>query len=197
MKSMLDIILAVWMLFDLPACAPAENQPLMDADPFSEVTAETQPGSSAVTNKTGSKLPQITPGETAVGKSVYTDAHGDTAVIPDQFTVPAKDGEQTFQTELVIIGPDGSEFVWVPTTQTALAVRDFGSYMGASGISGFHDETELETYQDMARSVEQYGGFYMGRFEASYGDRDNLENCVPASKRVTADEPGQIMWRSA
>ena len=82
--------------------------------------------------------------------------------------------------------------MWVPTTQTALAVRDFGSYMGASGISGFRDEAELETYQEMAQSVEQYGGFYMGRFEASFGGGNSLADYIPASKRVTADNPGRV-----
>ena len=120
------------------------------------------------------------------------DANGDTAVIPDQFTVSTDADEQTIQTGLVVIGSDGSEFVWVPTTQTDFTVRDFGSYMGASGLSGFRDETELETYQEMVQSVEQYGGFYMGRFEASFGSGDSIENYVPASKRVTDAEPGRI-----
>ena len=134
------------------------------------------------------------PGETAAGKSVYTDANGDTAVIPARFTVSALEDEQTIRTGLVIIGPDGSEFVWVPTTETPLAVRNFGSYMGASGISGFRDETELETYQNMMKSVERYGGFYMGRFEASFDGGDSSKsyiNYVPASKRITDGEPGQ------
>ena len=193
MKSILDIILAILMLFGLLACAPAESQPTMDTEPSSEVTAKAQPeSSSAVVDQTSSDLLQISPGETAAGKSVYTDANGDTAVIPDQFAVSSEEDEQTVQSGLVVIGPDGSEFVWVPTTQTDLAVRDFGSYMGVSGLSGFQDETELETYQDMVQSVEQYGGFYMGRFDASFGGGDSLENYVPASKRVTADEPGRI-----
>ena len=134
------------------------------------------------------------PGETAAGKSVYTDANGDTAVIPARFTVSALEDKQTIRTGLVVISPDGSKFVWVPTTGTDLAMRDFGSYMGASGISGFRDETELETYQNMVKSVERYGGFYMGRFEASFDGGDSSKsyiNYVPASKRITDGEPGQ------
>ena len=147
-------------------------------NPPSEVTVAAQPEpSSAATDETGSELPQIFSGETAVGKSVYMDANGDTAVIPDQFTVSTDADEQTIQTGLVVIGSDGSEFVWVPTTQTDFTVRDFGSYMGASGLSGFRDETELETYQEMVQSVEQYGGFYMGRFEASFGSGDCQRRC--------------------
>ena len=35
MKSILDIILAILMLFGLLACAPAESQPTMDTEPSS------------------------------------------------------------------------------------------------------------------------------------------------------------------
>ena len=79
---------------------------------------------------------------------------------------------------LVVIGPNGSEFVWIPTARTALERRDFGSYFSGGGsLSGYWDDTGLETYQSMLQSVRQYGGFYMGRHEASRGN-DNL----PASK---------------
>ena len=61
-------------------------------------------------------------GERAEEKSIYTDANGDTAYIPAEFMVSAKSDEQTIGNGLVIIGPDGSEFVWVPTTVTALEV---------------------------------------------------------------------------
>ena len=39
----------------------------------------------------------------------------------------------------------------------------------------------------MIASVEQYGGFYIGRYEASQG-----QNNFPASKRVSDSEPGRI-----
>ena len=87
MKSILDILVPILVLFGLPACVPAENQPITDTEPPSEVTAKAQPESFTAADKTGSELPQIFPGETAAGRSVYTDANGDTAVIPDQFTV--------------------------------------------------------------------------------------------------------------
>ena len=121
------------------------------------------------------------------GVSVYTDKNGDTAYIPAEFTVSDKESEQTISTGLVVIGPDGSEFVWIPTTVTPLAVREFGSYFSGGTIADYYDETDLELYQEMLASVEQYGGFYIGRYEASKGS-DGL----PASKRVTEDEPGTI-----
>ena len=133
------------------------------------------------------ELPSAAAGEKAAEKSIYTDANGDTAYIPAEFMVSANEDEQTINTGLVVIGPDGSEFVWIPTTVTSLEVREFGSYFSGGSISDYHDETGLESYQEMVASVEKYGGFYIGRYEASKGD-----NGLPASKRVTEDERGQI-----
>ena len=122
------------------------------------------------------------------GKSAYADANGDVAYIPQGFTVSEKEGERTISTGLVVVGPDGSEYVWVPATQTALAARDFGSYFsGGDDFSRYCDDTSLEAYLAMAASVEKYGGFYIGRYEASKG-ADGL----PASKRVSAGEPGSV-----
>ena len=137
------------------------------------------------------ELPRIAAGETAVERSIFVDPNGDAAVIPAEMTVSAKADEQIIAQGLVVIGADRSEFVWVPTTVTPLATRDFGSYFSGSGsLSGYSDETELNAYQEMIRSVAQYGGFYMGRYEASKG-ADGL----PASRRVTSGEPGQIWVR--
>lgn len=80
--------------------------------------------------------------------TMYTDKNGDIAYIPKGFTVSTNEDEQTISTGLVVIGPDGSEFVWIPTTQTLLKVRDFGSYvLRGSSFEDYYDETELERYQ--------------------------------------------------
>ena len=117
----------------------------------------------------GTEMPGIQPGEKAAEKSKYTDQNGDIAIIPAEFRVSDREDEQAIRSGLVVIGPDESEFVWIPTTQTSLAVRDFGSYFSGGSISDYYDETELANYREMAESTELYGGFYMGRFEASYG----------------------------
>ena len=132
-------------------------------------------------------LPDIGSGERATSLSRYTDGSGRIAYIPASFTVSTKSGEKNVDAGLVVIGPDGSEFVWVPTTVTPLAVRDFGSYFFGDSISSYYDETGLPLYKAMVASTEKFGGFYIGRYEASKGD-----NGLPASKRVTASEPGQI-----
>ena len=143
--------------------------------------------------QTYGELPAVEAGRTADRISLYTDGHGDRAVIPAGFTVSGKEDEKTVNTGLVVIGPDRSEFVWIPTYVTPLAVRDFGCYMyGERSLAGYHDETGLELYQQMKASAERYSGFYMGRYEASRGEGSGPDDCVPASRRVTADEPGQI-----
>ena len=122
----------------------------------------------------------------------YTDSFGDVAFIPALFHVSAKAGEQNIRTGLVVIGPDYNEFVWVPTTQTKLEVRDFRSYFYGNSLTNYRDETELATYQAMLESVSLYGGFYMGRYEASYGSGSSLADYIPASKPVTQNQPGRI-----
>ena len=122
----------------------------------------------------------------------YTDAYGDVAYIPGQFKVSDKPGEQVVRTGLVVIGPDGSEFVWVSTKETPLRMRDFGSYFSGGSLSGYQDDTSLSAYQAMATSVASYEGFYMGRYEASYGSGNSLSNYVPASKPVTSTQSGRI-----
>ena len=137
-------------------------------------------------------LPEAVPGQATAAVSRYTDANGDTAVIPAGFIVSDKADEQTISDGMVVIGPDGSEFVWVPTTVTELAVRDFGTYFGGGSLSNFHDETDLPAYQAMVAATDKAGGFYMGRYEASYGSGNSVKDYVPVSKRVTDNEPGRI-----
>ena len=131
--------------------------------------------------------PPIEAGIVATEKRIWVDGNGDRAVIPTGFMVSGKEDEQTISQGLVVIGPDGSEFVWIPTTVTPLAVREFGSYFSGGSISSYYDETDSPVYQEMIASVEQYGGFYIGRYEASQG-----QNNFPASKRVSDSEPGRI-----
>ena len=137
-------------------------------------------------------LPDILAGRVTETVSRYTDQNGDVAAIPAGFKVSDKTDEQTISKGLVVIGPDGSEFVWVPTNATPLAVREFGSYFYGGDISTYYDETDLPEYQEMLKCVNHYGGFYMGRYEASYGGGSNVDDYVPASKRVTETERGSI-----
>ena len=127
----------------------------------------------------------------------YEDQNGDTAYIPKDFQVSAKPDEQTINTGLVVIGPDGSEFVWIPTTTTRLMHRNFapsGIWNSSYALSdtpssnAYYDETDSVEYINMKNSVEKYGGFYIGRYETSKSDKDN----IPAVKKVTTTSGGRI-----
>lgn len=194
------LVLSAVLLLALSACGRADsgsNQPESVTEQSEiEVAQESLPEqkpeesvpSSAAQTPEKTEVPSVVAGENATEKSIYIDANGDTAYIPAEFMVSANVDEQTINAGLVVIAPDGSEFVWIPTTVTELAARDFGSYFsGGDSIFGYYDETDLQEYQAMVASTEQYGGFYIGRFEASKGD-----NGLPASRRVTDSEPGQI-----
>ncbi len=60
----------------------------------------------------------LVPGEEseATVKNNYEDGNKDKATIPEGFKVSEKEEEQTIDTGLVVIGPDESEFVWVPVS---------------------------------------------------------------------------------
>ena len=156
-----------------------------------ETTAASESTTAAPADTTAASggVPSVSANEKATAKSIYTDANGDKAYIPKEFTVSAKSSEQTIDKGLVVIGPDGSEYVWVPTSETKFTARDFGRYFySGESKSDYYDETDLPEYREMEASIDKYGGFYISRYEASRGD-----NGLPASKRVSSDQPGSIM----
>jgi len=196
---------------------------------------------------------------TATVKDNYTDG-SDTATIPAGFTVSSIDN--TVSTGLVVIGPDESEFVWVPvnnindmaqcstaggecnleldtdghlrctieahsTTATEIVGKlyatstgeNFGTenttYNADSGLrepaivtenndgtgtsfdgqyysnAGYGSASAMldglkSEYKLMAESVAKYGGFYVGRYEASLSD----------SNETTAATTGNIQSKA-
>ena len=127
----------------------------------------------------------------------YKDKNGDVAYIPKDFKVSTKSDEQTISTGLVAIGPDESEFVWIPTTTTELKHRNFApsgiwnsSYelSDTRSSSAYYDETDSVEYINMKNSVKKYGGFYIGRYETSKSSKDS----IPAVKKVTAGSSDRI-----
>ena len=175
------IAVCVLMAFAMTAC---------NDDATDVANADSQPN--VTEDNAGNTEPQredkVVAGTRLEQTSIYTDVNGDKAYIPAQFMVSFREGEQTINTGLVVIGPDESEYVWIPTDVTKLSARDFGRYFnGGTSLSGYFDDSSLADYNEMVSSVERFGGFYMGRYEASKGD-----NGQPASKRITPDNPGRI-----
>ena len=74
--------------------------------------------------------------------STYTDENGDTATIPQGFSVSRKQNEKTIDDGLVVKASDGSEFVWIPvetpvassetdgTNNKAMAIKNGDNYRG-------------------------------------------------------------------
>ena len=141
---------------------------------------------------TPSLFPEVAPDAKI---SEFVDANGQKAFIPAGFTVSDKEDERLISGGLVVIGPDGSEFVWIPTDKTALKRRDFHCDLYGNSFTGYRDETSLKEYREMEKSVAKYGGFYMGRYEASFGGGSSLADYYPASRKVSSDRPGRIWVR--
>ena len=148
-----------------------------------------EPGNENGNDEPGNENGETPSIPTPSGEAVkYVDGYGDVAYLPAGFSVSTAADEQSIRTGLVVIGPDGSEFVWIPTTRTPLVSREFNSYFsGGDKLSNYKDETSLPAYRAMVASVDTYGGFYMGRYEASQGNGN-----VPVSKAVTASQSGRI-----
>ena len=191
MKKTAQIFLLV-LVAGLVACSKKDNDMVLLGQAPDEPQNLYFSNNTTVENNTDSTATETV--STEITK--YVDTQGNTAYIPAGFSVSSREGEQTISTGLVVIGPDGSEYVWIPTTTTPLGMRDFGSYYSGSGsLNDYYDETNLPLYQNMVASVAHYGGFYFGRYEASNGGGSSLADYMPASKPVTADQPGSIWVR--
>ena len=180
------------LLFLWVSCSPETMDPAVPDSPVSTIPTDNTPstGEPEDDNPTqggGSGEPEYSSEITK-----YVDTSGEIAYIPAGFIVSDKNGEDKIATGLVVMGPDGSEFVWVPTKNTKLSTREFGSYFSGGSLSNYHDETDLPSYKAMEESVNKFGGFYMGRYEASYGSGTSLSDYRPASKPVTSSRPGRI-----
>jgi len=104
--------------------------------------------------------------------------------IPKGFTVSTVSSENTKDGGLVIKDSSGNEFVWVPVRDLdADGTRDGTNYDQQFGRRLFGRSEQLggtvptadewtenieENALDLIQSVEEYGGFYIARYEASY-----------------------------
>jgi len=110
---------------------------------------------------------------------------------------------------IVIEDESGNQFVWVPVYE-GLIRSNFGSKTllgtdflikdGPEDEMAYWEDTDNEEYIKMAKSVEKYKGFYVGRYEASYVSGETEEDYIPASKKSTSNslrrikkEPG-MLW---
>ena len=217
----------------------SENSLIVTVDGYN-VTVDKESGDVTEVTKSNGKKPStgVQPG-TEVSKTEkdnYTDRNKEKATIPEGFTVD--ETENTISSGLVVHGPDGSEFVWVPVSdinsmsQCSAAGGDcnlqlegdvlkckthnnndeivgklyatdigenFGTvnkiYMDDSGlrepayltntitgdVSNFNtigltlSDMQIN-YKNMSAKVAKYGGFYVGRYEASEANNRSLQS---------------------
>ena len=190
MKRILTILTLLSFPLIVSSCNTANNA--SSASNIASATNSTNitDSNSNITNNNSndldtSDIDDSSPIEINTNATKYVDSNGDVAYIPADFVISE---EQTINTGLVVIAPDNSEYVWVPTTKTEFKTYDFGSYFSSGdNFSNYYDEVGLDSYQQMKKSVETYGGFYMGRYEASKGNNNR-----PLSVEVSNEKPGNI-----
>ena len=73
-----------------------------------------------VTFESAAVIPGIPVKKDTPYTTINSDGGKDTATIPKGFEVSEDPDEQTIETGLVVIAPDGSEFVWVPVPENEL-----------------------------------------------------------------------------
>lgn len=130
--------------------------------------------------------------------ATYKDENGDVAYIPKDFKVSRKIGENTISDGLVISDMNNNEFVWVPVRKEKFSAEFIRHDYGIQGIAnsdfintvltdkkyyettadGLSVDTTASTstqeVQKMYKSVKEYGGFYIGRYEAGNDGSDNV-----------------------
>ena len=149
----------------------------------------------------------------------YIDSNENKAIIPEGFAVSQVEGENKINTGLVIIDAEGNEFVWVPVGNISNGVEEknieLNRYTFAEDgtatkqnnniISNYYQE--LETSKDgnisakdinaFISSVTRNGGYYIARYEASYGEdgkpNSKISTGTPAVLESTEMTEG-MLW---
>ena len=185
MNKRLNVLFPLTIIFLLTSCNVNETSS------SGSQNATTKDSSSSDTTITliSEDIPTYEESTTEVSQEItkYVDSNNDVAYIPVNFKVSTNESEKVINTGLVVIAPDNSEYVWVPTTKTELTSREFGSYYSGSGsVSNYYDETS-DAFNKMVNGTSKYGGFYIGRFETSKGS-----NNTPKSVRISQSSDGSI-----
>ena len=100
-----------------------------------------------------------TPPTTQVGKdTIFKDPNSNDkeAYIPKGFRVSEEPTEQKIDTGLVVIAPDGSEFVWVPVNKTTLCVDGVENKEVAEIASGTDYRGVLYTFSGTTSEKRTY-----------------------------------------
>lgn len=82
--------------------------------------------------------------------SKYTDSNGDTLIIPKDFAISSRKGENTIKNGLVVIDKNLNEFVFIPVSKDS-----------------FNENNYKEDFKNMSKEIIKSGGFFISRFVIS------------------------------
>ncbi len=156
----------------------------------------------------------LKPGQVVTGETRdYID--GDkVAKVPVGFKVSEVATEQNIDTGLVVIAPDGSEYVWIPVDGTNIKLNRylFDDYDGTpieqnnNIINEYYQELSTSTYGNTtAKNLEQFKtsvtenkGYYIARYEASKGSTGKAESKISTQEPALLDEPVNtgMLWNN-
>ena len=136
-----------------------------------------------------------------------------TVKIPAGFAVSQVEGENTIKDGLVIIDKNGNEFVWVPVDYSEFerkagyqngsqqSIEDYGEADSTGNNTAIAESaTTQKEAQEMYMSVQQNGGFYIGRYEVGKDASGNVViqkgadvyDNVTWSKNKTVNEENEV-----
>jgi len=113
---------------------------------------------------------------TVTAKDNYTDSAGKKATIPAGFKVSMKSGETKIDQGLVVQGPDGSEFVWIP-------VANINDMIIPNGVSAGNHAGQLYTFSNNGATATKDPTTYIAN--SGYREPDVLTDTTNADGNTT------------
>ena len=153
----------------------------------------------------------------------YVDSDGNKAIIPAGFAVSQVEGEKNVNTGLVIIDSNENEFVWIPvgnvsTKNNNIETIELNRYTFPDGIPHSQNQNAINTLwieeetsnydnsialniNDFIESANINNGYYIARYEASYGKAGSdgkikAESKISSNFRETEETPNSegMLW---
>ena len=146
--------------------------------------------------------PTTTPPTTPVDKeTIFQDLSSGNkeAVIPEGFSVSGKTEEQKIDKGLVVIAPDGSEFVWVPVDKTSLCVDGIADKEVAEIVNGTDYRGQLYNFSGTNSSKKAYTSdgnrepAYLTRSSDGDANTSAGHNTIGITKELLQDEYNAII----
>ncbi len=181
--------------------SPNGNEFTVEADGSITIAGDTTTGEDeTITLPDGWRIAETPEGWDNENITAVTDGEN-TIPLPDGYEISDVDGENTIEDGLVIKDSNGNEFVWIPVSEdfsdsygssSALSEPKELTYTYSSSGAAYDSQTTLDYlygeafydyktdfdynthYVEMVASVNKYRGFYIGRYETTVDDDNNI-----------------------